>query len=246
MKNKPFLTSYQRGFTLIELLVVIAIIAILASILFPVFARARENARRTSCASNLKQIGLGMMQYVQDYDGKYFWRCYGPDVGSYKAPGNPEACQTYWGPNGVTGSTSGFLQPYVKNTQIFTCPSGNATTAYPSGYAYNLVAGVPSGYGLTMLTESNVERASEMIAFYDTQWALQGYPPTANSWTSGTWNANFCRKPSTNVLNCDPADLHYGKHLDGANASYMDGHVKWQKVSYFYNGGQLKPVWQGW
>jgi len=244
MKNRSSLTHYHRGFTLIELLVVIAIIAILASILFPVFARARENARRSSCASNLKQIGLATMQYVQDYDGKYFWRCYGPDVGSYKAPGNPEACQTYWGPNGVTGPTSGFLQPYVKNTQVFTCPSGNATTAYPSGYAYNLVAGVPASYGHTILSESVVERASEMIAFYDTTWALQGYVPTASSWTSGTWNVNFCKVSGQSP--CLPENQHYGRHLDGANASYMDGHVKWHKVSYFYNGGQLKPVWQGW
>jgi prepilin-type N-terminal cleavage/methylation domain-containing protein len=66
------MTRYHRkAFTLIELLVVIAIIAILASILFPVFARARENARRTSCLSNLKQIGMGFMQYTQDYDEKY-------------------------------------------------------------------------------------------------------------------------------------------------------------------------------
>ncbi len=245
MKNRSSLTHYHRGFTLIELLVVIAIIAILASILFPVFARARENARRSSCASNLKQIGLATMQYVQDYDGKYFWRCYG-DATHPNAPVTVDDCRTYWGPNGVTGPTSGFLQPYVKNTQIFTCPSGNATTAYPSGYAYNLVAGVPSGYGLTMLTESNVERASEMIAFYDTTWALQGYPTAANSWDTGLWNSNFCRKPSTNYENCTAEDKHYGRHLDGANASYMDGHVKWQKVSYFYNGGQLKPVWQGW
>ncbi len=238
----------RTGFTLIELLVVIAIIAILAAILFPVFARARENARRTSCASNLKQIGLGMMQYVQDYDGKYFWRCYGPDVDDKKAPVNYEACQIYWGPNGATGPTSGFLQPYVKNTQVFSCPSGNATTAYPSGYAYNLVAGIPAGYltgGATELNEATLDRASEMIAFYDTTWALQGYPPAANSWDSGSgWNVNFCKVAGQSP--CLTANLHYGRHFDGANASYMDGHVKWQKVSYFYNGGSRYPVWQGW
>ena len=235
----------RTGFTLIELLVVIAIIAILAAILFPVFSRARENARRSSCASNLKQIGLGMMQYVQDYDGKYFWRCYG-DAAHPDAPGTVGDCVTYWGPNGVTGPTSGFLQPYIKNTQIFSCPSGNATTAYPSGYAYNLVAGTPASYGHTVLSESVVERAAEMIAFYDTQWALQGYPPTPNSWDTGTWNSNFCRTPSTSYSVCTAADRHYGRHFDGANASYMDGHVKWQKVSYFYNGGLRYPVWQGW
>ena len=73
MKSK----QYRRGFTLIELLVVIAIIAILAAILFPVFARARENARRSSCLSNMKQIGLGMMQYSQDNDERYppNWHC---------------------------------------------------------------------------------------------------------------------------------------------------------------------------
>ena len=236
------LQSKRLGFTLIELLVVIAIIAILAAILFPVFARARENARRASCMSNLKQIGLGMMMYVQDYDGKYFWRCYGPDVGSYKAPGSYQACATYWGPNGKTTATSGFLQPYLKSTQIFSCPSGDATSSYPSGYAYNLVAGVPSGYA--MLSESVVEVPSEMIAFMDTTWALNAYAPTANSWTSGSWNVEFCSTAGASP--CPAADQHYGRHLDGANTSYMDGHVKWHKIDYFYNGGNLYPVWQGW
>ncbi len=92
----------QRGFTLIELLVVIAIIAILAAILFPVFARARENARRASCQSNLKQIGLGILQYKQDYDELYP----SEGVGSLTNPG--------WAYN---------IQPYVKSEQLFQCPS---------------------------------------------------------------------------------------------------------------------------
>ncbi|HEX8550734.1 MAG TPA: DUF1559 domain-containing protein [Abditibacteriaceae bacterium] len=97
------------GFTLIELLVVIAIIAILAAILFPVFARARENARRSSCQSNLKQIALGVAQYTQDSDEKY--------------PGTPESGKTWVDQ----------LQPYLKSKQIFVCPSGTASNGWVSG-----------------------------------------------------------------------------------------------------------------
>ena len=108
----------RKGFTLIELLVVIAIIAILAAILFPVFARARENARRSSCQSNLKQLGLGFIQYTQDYDEKL------PDTGEIS-----NAPVGSWVPGGgVTTATPcaaelGALYPYVKSTQIYICPS---------------------------------------------------------------------------------------------------------------------------
>ncbi|MBD3292214.1 MAG: prepilin-type N-terminal cleavage/methylation domain-containing protein, partial [Armatimonadia bacterium] len=101
--------STRRGFTLIELLVVIAIIAILAAILFPVFARAREKARQTSCLSNSKQIGTALMMYVQDYD-ETLPGYYNPDL-----PG--EANQWYE-----------VIEPYVKNEQIFICPSAQSVT----------------------------------------------------------------------------------------------------------------------
>ena len=117
MKNLHSRTA-RSGFTLIELLVVIAIIAILAAILFPVFARARENARRASCLSNLKQMGLGIMQYTQDYDEKYPARYFGN--------GNGEAFEF--------NSWRRVVFPYVKSTQIFECPSNtnNNITAYDS------------------------------------------------------------------------------------------------------------------
>src|SRR4028118_2247831 len=103
-------STVNRGFTLIELLVVIAIIAILASILFPVFARARENARRSSCQSNLKQIGLGILQYVQDYDERY---------PMYRIDSATTGLRSTWFAQ---------AQPYLKSTQLFACPSDSDTT----------------------------------------------------------------------------------------------------------------------
>ncbi|MDQ3814841.1 MAG: DUF1559 domain-containing protein, partial [Armatimonadota bacterium] len=105
------LAHVKRGFTLIELLVVIAIIALLAAILFPVFARARENARKTSCQSNLKQIGLGMAQYSQDYDEMMVplrW-CYNCSIGP--TPANDAM------------PFQALIFPYVKSAQLFRCPS---------------------------------------------------------------------------------------------------------------------------
>jgi len=102
----------RAGFTLIELLVVIAIIAVLAAILFPVFARARESARRTSCLSNLRQIGLGLLQYVQDYDEQNTRHWYGSDSGPSDAAGT-----------GNRYKWMDAIYPYVKTEQIFNCPS---------------------------------------------------------------------------------------------------------------------------
>jgi prepilin-type N-terminal cleavage/methylation domain-containing protein len=131
-------TSAVSGFTLIELLVVIAIIAILAAILFPVFARARENARRASCQSNLKQIGLGLMQYVQDYDGAF------PFFSTSSLPGytaTPDVCAL---PGTNCTATphdvkwSHLIQPYIKSTQVFVC--ANVPVRAPSGAMFLTVS----------------------------------------------------------------------------------------------------------
>src|SRR6056297_3098043 len=123
----------RRGFTLIELLVVIAIIAILAAILFPVFARAREKARQASCLSNMKQISLAQMMYAQDYDETMVVNA--TSVHNFDAPdGTP-----------ITTPDTGamlwmyLIYPYVNNVQIFTCPSDNhgwSASSYDAGCGY--------------------------------------------------------------------------------------------------------------
>src|SRR6478736_3354335 len=119
----------RQGFTLIELLVVIAIIAILAAILFPVFAQAREKARQTSCTSNVKQLATGIMMYVQDYD-EMFPRG-NQDATTAECNGAPGGC---W--------STGFIfwqqlaQSYIKNFGIMTCPSGDPATRNAAFYGH--------------------------------------------------------------------------------------------------------------
>ena len=113
----------SRAFTLIELLVVIAIIAILAAILFPVFAQAREKARQTACISNQKQIGLGLTQYVQDYDEAFPFNWSGAAFNISRL--NPAPSSYKW---------MDAIFPYVKNEQVFTCPSDNTPTKTYSYY----------------------------------------------------------------------------------------------------------------
>ena len=135
----------KRGFTLIELLVVIAIIAILAAILFPVFARAREKARQTACLSNVKQLGLGCAMYAQDYDETL-------------------PCVQHRQTVGPTLFWFDVIQPYVNNDQIIVCPSAKNSTP---GYGWNYPH---AGYRLDLghqLFLGDIEYPAEMMIFGD-------------------------------------------------------------------------------
>jgi prepilin-type N-terminal cleavage/methylation domain-containing protein/prepilin-type processing-associated H-X9-DG protein len=176
----------RRGFTLIELLVVIAIIAILAAILFPVFARAREKARQSSCLSNVKQIGLAFQQYKQDYDELWPLMWWG---GANWEP----ASAGWWG---------GEITPYVKNAQIFRCPSKQDTVC---SYIYN--------QGLSGRADATLTVPTSTVTIGDS---------TGNGW----WAIDG----RTMVLYGNAACRLRASHNDGANLGYCDGHAKWVKA----------------
>ncbi|RYX86096.1 DUF1559 domain-containing protein [bacterium] len=214
--------SRHSAFTLIELLVVIAIIAILAAILFPVFARARENARRSSCQSNLKQIGLGVLQYVQDYDERF--------------PVGPQAVA----PGSIAGVPYGWaeaIQPYLKSTQIYQCPS--ETTPPPTLTTVIPVANVKgyTDYWANSLALGNSQAAMNNVAL--TVFAGDGTSVPAGSGTgyymcNGTACTNDGTFPTANPVNVastvagTPATTTGGmqRHLETANILFADGHVK--------------------
>ncbi len=135
----------NRGFTLIELLVVIAIIAILAAILFPVFAQAREKARQTSCISNLKQLDLAVIMYVSDYDQQNFWFRGRPDTTVCDSPTAPQNIVTpaQMGGRNYNAIMKAVFQPYIKNAQIFYCPSDR----WKEQHTFNYPTPPDTGFG---------------------------------------------------------------------------------------------------
>ncbi len=157
----------KKGFTLIELLVVIAIIAILAAILFPVFAQARESARSSSCLSNTKQIGLAILQYVQDYDEFFppaMYEVYTTDP-AYNKPDLP------WGPwkNRHTGWDK-LVQPYIKNTQVFKCPSATpGPDAQNAGADSSARTGAIQYYMNKQLTGDPIQQVSGWVSGFKAQ-----------------------------------------------------------------------------
>lgn len=220
-------SSCQSGFTLIELLVVIAIIAILAAILFPVFAKVREKARQISCASNLKQMGLAIVQYSQDYDEQLCPAWNGD------ADGNPGNGDNYPG----TARWMDLIDPYTKSKGIFVCPDTPDAIYVPHSYNYHQ----EGGYCIN-------------VTYYD---GTTGHPPITDGIFQRSYTLASLPVPSDTVLVTDSnaannndfqlawsnigsqpsgighSDLPWGwiyatggRHTDRANTLFCDGHVK--------------------
>jgi len=224
----------RKGFTLIELLVVIAIIAILAAILFPVFARAREKARQASCQSNLKQITLALKQYQQDYDEVFPIASTAMANGTLCTPGNPPCCSKAWSQNKnaslptavATGYVHTRLEPYIKNTQILACPSANLGT---NAYGWNNELTSSTAIGTILQPAATVLVADAGRFVYPTPndmdpgtWVLSGNCHWQISWPgSGPWNSGSCQGTCTRRI--------HTRHNDGLNVTFCDGHAKWYK-----------------
>ena len=200
----------SNGFTLIELLVVIAIIAILAAILFPVFARAREKARQTSCLSNMKQIGLAAMQYVQDYDEKWH-RHYFPTGTSWPQPdGSTPTSSIIW---------THMVYPYVNNTQVFLCPSDPENMTFSGASSYHYAFNYYNGGIMNHRKLADIQFPSETLVYVD----------------GGSYIANPFSSPGADpALKTNPGGHYYRDavkawHNDGCNVCFADGHAKWRK-----------------
>ncbi len=209
MKTHPI----AKAFTLIELLVVIAIIAILAAILFPAFARARENGRRASCQSNLKQIGLGILQYTQDYNEKF-------PIHNDTVGGAGHHQNDFWA----------IVQPYLKSTQIYQCPSNSDWTATSDpntqgyvDYAYNLDLGWDGSARSTSIADLT-QSALTVLACDESDPVVADSGNFADNWTAGCGTAVSCASGLATFRSKSAQ-----RHLEGQNFLLCDGHVKWFK-----------------
>ena len=273
----------RSAFTLIELLVVIAIIALLAAILFPVFAQIREKARAASCASNEKQLAMGVLQYVQDSDE--YPPC-GLNYAAIQADGYRSNLGTGW---------AGQIYPYVRNLNVFCCPDDKqAGTMYPVAasstvfgpavdYSYNpnLIGGLDNH--IVLMPVARLSSSTQTVLFSETsetRWAKQGIDiqdgeALAVNYLvmSGIYNGHDACAIGTSINGCNSnnglstdtgpigcqgltalwpspggVDPSYptGRHLNGSNYAFWDGHVKWLQganVSAGENPNTGSPTW---
>jgi prepilin-type N-terminal cleavage/methylation domain-containing protein/prepilin-type processing-associated H-X9-DG protein len=259
----------SRAFTLIELLVVIAIIAILAAILFPVFAQAREAARKASCQSNLKQIGSAWVMYLQDYDERY------PTAND---PAGWDHCPTMAGRGAFGGWIGNLLIPYTKNVEIYQCPStkdranlvnnwgswptGSGGCGSPAGartapfawtsYAYNYVS-------LWNRAQAETDRPADLMVVWDstTAWADCGYIGGCGVWSQRDIPVFLVKKglPLANGMQDPRGNGWFGRqsleapHSMQTNYLFADGHVKaaaWDRLKWGNLNGFIPsndPVW---
>lgn len=216
----------RKAFTLIELLVVIAIIAILSAILFPVFARARENARRASCISNLKQIGLGAMMYTQDYDDTL------PHAYSVNGAPSPDGIDTF-GDGQVTWTWWQMLYPYTKSSQINICPSfdPSGVSLWRARYGANFIVLNHPSYAPVKLASIQTV-ANTYMTFDAGNYQIQ--PVFVGGAASGA-GSEYLPGMGDIGLDCSTAggqksDCESGRHFGGDNVAFADGHVKWLKA----------------
>jgi len=208
------LSMTKRAFTLIELLVVIAIISIIAAILFPVFAQAREKARQITCTSNEKQLSLGVLMYAQDNDETL------PPVAT---PGN----MMLW---------NDMINPYVKNTRVRVCPSDPAANAVNS-YGLNELAFVD------LDDNAAAAPVSLAIFTTPADTVMLGELGTANDFKTELDNAFKLVAPD-GLLNDAPDDARpSARHFNRANLAFMDGHVKAKRLEDFYTGQTPLDKW---
>ena len=246
LRSAPVCTS-RKAFTLIELLVVIAIIAILAAILFPVFAQAREKARQTACLSNGKQIGTAFLMYAQDYDENLVLTSYSPDAAV-----------------GTSNSWTNRCQPYIKSRNLFRCPSDQTTdwaetdadvlTAPTTkkkltSYLLNAYMAGSAQYGSLPAIKAPasviyVSEASEAIAprdhFHPFNWNGNLETPAPNPLYSGYMNSITWDNAKQQTV-----ELALTRHNGGFNSVYLDGHSKWNKWSQVWFQKPADGVWQG-
>jgi prepilin-type N-terminal cleavage/methylation domain-containing protein/prepilin-type processing-associated H-X9-DG protein len=239
----------RRAFTLIELLVVIAIIAILAAILFPVFAQARDKARSAACLSNTKQIANAMLMYAQDYDERMVYSWYGT------GPGGPDPSEPRY-------KWMDAVFPYIKNEQVFTCPSMD-TQGDQKRYVYYLnrrgsQIGVPRHYGSYAINiaywgvnDAQNGPAGQSLAVLavpaETYWALEGDGNYEIAWQNASCRGRKVEKNGVPVLNIEDScpngrgDKVFGRHQQFANIVYCDGHAKATRIEKMLEESQQIP-----